>query len=231
MSFPDKQLPGPALTVCQLARIPYKMALKINGMNTTSELLPYRCPLVAGKWFSFFFFHDINGAIPSVATKQLCEWFSPSLHPSAHVSVTPFSLCFHHRIIMKLLLPMTEVMFMQEVKVRGQRSKVNITEVKTQFSCFWTITPVWIHIWWWNDAQSLMFLKIVFQGHLSNFKVTQLKKWLILTQIGRFQTVTLVWIHRWPWNDAQSFKQHGRGVLLFFKVIHQISRSHGQKKW
>ena len=33
-----------------------------------------------------------------------------------------------------------------------------------------------------------------------------------------------------PWNDAQVLKQHRRGALLFFKVIHQISRSHGTKK-
>ena len=33
---------------------------------------------------------------------------------------------------------------------------------------------------------------IVFQGHLSNFKVTRLKKSSNLTQIGRFRTVTHV---------------------------------------
>ena len=33
---------------------------------------------------------------------------------------------------------------------------------------------------------------IVFQGRLSNFKVTQDKKTLILTKIGRFRTVTPV---------------------------------------
>ena len=30
-------------------------------------------------------------------------------------------------------------------------------------------------------------------------------------------------------NDAQSLKLHQRGALLFFKVIRQISRSHGSK--
>ena len=49
-----------------------------------------------------------------------------------------------------------------------------------------------------------------------------------LTQIGCFQTVTSVWIHQWQRNDAQSLK-HIRCVLLFFKVIRQISRSHGFK--
>ena len=96
-----------------------------------------------------------------------------------------------------------------------QRSKfkVKVTKIMTPFSRFRTVTAVWIHIWWWNDP--------------SNFKVTQLKRSLILTQIGRFRTVTLVWIHRWLWNDVQSLKQHRRGALLFFKIIRQISRSHG----
>ena len=35
------------------------------------------------------------------------------------------------------------------------------------------------------------------------------------------------WIHWWLWNDAQNLKQPRRGALLFFKVIHQISRSRG----
>ena len=55
------------------------------------------------------------------------------------------------------------------------------------------------------------------------------KKSSILTQIGRFRAVTPVWINQWLWNDAQSLKQHRRGALLLFKVIHQISRSHGRK--
>ena len=70
---------------------------------------------------------------------------------------------------------------------------------------------------------------IVFQGHTSNCKVTRLKKSSILTQIGRFRTLTQVWIHWWLWNDAQSLKQDRRDALLFFKVICQISRSHGSK--
>ena len=41
------------------------------------------------------------------------------------------------------LLPLIKVMSMQKVKV---------TEVKTPFSCFRTIIPVWIRIWWCNDA-------------------------------------------------------------------------------
>ena len=62
---------------------------------------------------------------------------------------------------------------------KRSRSKVKVTEVTTQLYCFRTVTPVWIHVWWWNDAYSLIMLR--------------------------------------------------RGALLFFKVICQISRSHGSK--
>ena len=47
------------------------------------------------------------------------------------------------------------------------------------------------------------------------------------TQLSRFRTVTAVWIHIWWWNDAQSLMILRRGVLLFMKVIRQISRSYG----
>ena len=60
---------------------------------------------------------------------------------------------------------------------KRSRSKVKVTEVMTPLSCFRTVTPVWIHILQWNDAQSLVLLR--------------------------------------------------RGALLVFKVIRQISRSHG----
>ena len=64
------------------------------------------------------------------------------------------------------LLPMTKVMAMQKVKIRGQRSRSQ--EVKTQLSHSRTVTPVWIYIWWWNDAQSFMLLS---RGALLFFKV------------------------------------------------------------
>ena len=45
----------------------------------------------------------------------------------------------------------------------------------------------------------------------------------------RFRTVTPVWIHIWWWNDTYSLMLLRWGALLFFKVIRQISRSHGAK--
>ena len=102
-----------------------------------------------------------------------------SVRLSVRLSVTPFWLCSHHHIIMKFSGVITNDQRKVHAKGQGQRSKVKVTEVTTQLNRFRTVTPVWIHIWWWNDAYSLMFLR--------------------------------------------------RGALLFFKVIHQISRSHGSK--
>ena len=62
------------------------------------------------------------------------------------------------------------------------------------------------------------------QGQRSKVKVTEVN-----TQLSRFGTLTTVWIHIWQWNHAHCWKQYRRGALLFFKVIRQISRSHGSK--
>ena len=90
-----------------------------------------------------------------------------------------FSPCSLHRIIMKFSGVITNDKSDVHARGQGQGSKVKVTEVNTQLNRFRTVTPVWIHIWWWNDAYSLMMLR--------------------------------------------------RGALLFFKVIRQISRSHGSK--
>ena len=152
----------------------------------------------------------------------------------------------------------------------------NVSVMVSFWSRFRTVTPVWIQIRWWNDAQSFMLLRrgaLLFlaatkqlnewyfpsvclsvcytfltmfpssyhqfsgvitndrsdvhaksQGQRSKVKVTEVN-----TQLSHFQTVTPVWIHIWWWNDAQSLMLLRRGALLFFKVIHQISRSEGSK--
>ena len=120
-----------------------------------------------------------SGLIFLAVTKQLYEWFSLSVCPSVRLSVTPFWLCSHHRIIMKFSGVITSDRSDVHAKGQGQRSKVKVTGVTTQLYRFRTVTPVWIHIWWWNDAYSLIMVR--------------------------------------------------RGALLFFKVIRQISRSHGSK--
>ena len=133
------------------------------------------------------------------ATKQLYEWFSVcpsvclSVCPSVCLSVTHFWLCSHHRIIMKFSGVITKDKGNVHTKGQGQRSKVKVTEVTTQLSRFRTVTPVWIHIWWWNDIYCLKLLR---RGALLFFKVIrQISRShgaKNLTQIGRFRTVTLV---------------------------------------
>ena len=90
------------------------------------------------------------------AAKQLYKWFSPSVCPSVYpsvcLSVTPFWLCFHHRIIMKFSGVITNDQGKTHAKGQGQRSKVKVTEITTQLNRFRTVTPVLIHKWWWNDA-------------------------------------------------------------------------------
>ena len=121
------------------------------------------------------------------ATKQSYEWYFLFICPSVRLSVclsvcssvTPFWLCSHHRIIMKLSGIITNHQSKVRTKGQDQRSMVKVTEVTIQLNSVRTVTPVWIHIWWWNDAYSLMLLR--------------------------------------------------RGALLFFRVIRQISKSHGSK--
>ena len=167
----------------------------------------------------------MNGSVRPSVCLSVCLSVRPS--------VTPFSPCSHHRIIIKFSGVITIVRSDVHAKGQGQRSKVKVTEVNTQLNRFRTLTPVWIHIWQWNHAHSwrqhrrgaLLFCKVIRQISRSHGS----KKLSNLTQIGRFRTVTPVWIHKWLWNDAQSLKKCRRGVLLFFTVIRQISRSHGSK--
>ena len=78
---------------------------------------------------------------------------------SVRPSVTPFWLCSHHRIIMKFSGVITSDRSDVHAKGQGQRSKVKVTEVTTQLYRFRTVTPVWIHVWWWYDAYSLIMLR------------------------------------------------------------------------
>ena len=116
----------------------------------------------------------INHLIFLAATMQLYEWYfylSVCLSVvclSVCLSVTPFRLCSHHRIIMKFSGVITKDQGNVHAKGQGQRSKVKVTVVTTQLNRFRTVTPVWIHIWWWHDTYSLMLLR---RGALLFFKV------------------------------------------------------------
>ena len=146
-----------------------------TGLLLTISWSPKRWKKAELIWLSYTHCNILIDIL--AATKQLYKWYFPSVRLSVCLSVTPFRLCSHHRIIMKCSGVITNDQSKVHAKGQGQRSKVKVTEVTIQLNRFRTVTPVWIHIWWWNDAYSLMFLR--------------------------------------------------RGALLFFKVIRQISRSHG----
>ena len=84
-----------------------------------------------------------------------------------------------------------------------------------------------IIVWSWNFQELLPLTElsdVLAKGtsQRSNVKVIEGK-----TQFSRFQTVTPAWIHIRRRNDVRSLMLHMKGTLLFFKVIRQISRSHG----
>ena len=74
---------------------------------------------------------------------------------SLNALLTLFPSCYHHEIFSMITNNRSDVY----AKVQGQRSKVKVTQVKTQISRFGTITPILFHIWWWNDAQSLILFR------------------------------------------------------------------------
>ena len=86
---------------------------------------------------------------------QAALWMVFSVRLSVcHTFLTMFPSSYHHEI--------SGVMKDQgkvHAKGQGQRSKVKVREDTTQLNRFRTVTPVWIHIWWWNDAYSLMLLR------------------------------------------------------------------------
>ena len=128
-------------------------------------------------------------AVLPVGTLHSLEWFwvSRRIFIYSHHNTFVFSLKMSVRHTFFTMFPSSDRHEIFRSYYHGQkwgpckrsRSKVKVTEVNTQLSCFRTLTPVWIHIW--------------------------------------------------QWNHAHSWKQHRRGALLFFKVIRQISRSHGSK--
>ena len=67
--------------------------------------------------------------------------------------LTMFPSSYHHEILRSYY------QWQKWRPCKRSRSKVKVTEVTTQLNRFRTVTPVWIHIWWWNDAYSLTMLR------------------------------------------------------------------------
>ena len=176
------------------------------------------------KWVDFFFFklwpsRSMNGSVHLsvflsiclsvchtflAATKQLYEWFSPSVCPS----VRPSHLFDYVHIIMNFqeLLPVTEVMSLERVKVRSQRSRSQRSQPNFTISdCNSSLNSHMIM----NDAYSLIMLR---RGAILFFKVMRQisrshgsKNRQIWPRLG-VSGQTPVWIHQWLQNAAQSLK-------------------------
>ena len=84
--------------------------------------------------------------------QSVCLSVCPSVR---HTFLTMFPSSYHHEIFRSYYQWQNDV----HAKGQGQRSEVKVTEIGTQLSRFRTVTLVWIHIWWWNDAQNLMLLR------------------------------------------------------------------------
>ena len=157
-----------------------------------------------------------------------------SVRLSVCPSVKPFWLCFYHLIIMKFSEVVTTDQGKVHAKGQGQKSKVKVTEVTTQLNRFQTVTPVWIHIWWWNGAYSFMMLRrgallfsrsfVKFQGHMA-LKIIEFDLDLAFPDCN--SSLNSLMSTKW-YNKAWSSIEWG--ALLFLKVIHLISRSHDSKK-
>ena len=140
---------------------------------------------------------------------------------SVRPSVCPSHLFDYAPIIISLWnfqesLPMTEVMSMQKVKVRGQRSRSqrsnpNLAVSGPQLQFEFTYGDEMHIAWCCLEEVPYYFSRssVKFQGHTA-------KKSSILTQIGRFQTVTPVCIHQWLRNDTHKLKQ---SCLPFHKIM------------
>ena len=132
---------------------------------TKLETAKVGCPIV-------FQGHPSNFKVTRYKTSpiltQIGRFWTIGRSQLSNPSDLPCWLCSHHRIIIKFSGVITKDQGNVHAKGQGQRSKVKVTEVTTQLSRFQTVTPVWIHIWWWNDTNSLMFLR---RGALLFFKV------------------------------------------------------------
>ena len=132
---------------------------------TKLETAKERCPIV-------FQCHPSNFKVTRYKTSpiltQIGRFRTIARSQLSNPSDLPCWLCSHHRIIMKFLGVITMDQGKVHAKGQGQKSKLKVTEVTTQLDRFRTVTPVWIHIWWWNFIYSLMLLR---RGALLFFKV------------------------------------------------------------
>ena len=106
---------------------------------------------------------------------QAALWMVFSVRLSVRLSVchtflTMFLSSYHHEMFRSYY------QWQKWCPCKRSRSKVKVPEVTNQLNRFRTVTPVWIHMWWWNHAYGLMilrkgallFCKVIRQMSMSN---------------------------------------------------------------
>ena len=152
----------------RLAPSQWDTSLQRNAVNITSQIWVSIGLDNGFRHFELRPSSSVNGILCLSVCLCVCLSVCLSVRLSVCLSVTPFWLWSHHRIIMKFSGVITTGQGNAHAKGQGRMSKVKVTEVTTQVSRFRTVTPVWIHIWWWNDIYSLLLLR---RGALLLFKV------------------------------------------------------------
>ena len=121
--------------------------------------------------------------------------------------------------------PMSSVKFQGHTGWKFADFDPNLVFPDCNCSLYWPMPMKWCK----KLAVAHKRCPVVFQGHLSNFKVIRGKKSPILTQIWYFRTITTARVYQWLWNDDKSLKKVKWGALLFSKVIRHISKSEAAK--
>ena len=109
------------------------LILHVNRYNCEYLFYVKRMPMFISIHFVIYFLAATKAALWMVQSVRLCVCVSV-----CHT----FSPCFHHHIIMKFSGIVTNDRSEVNTKGLGQRSKVKVTEVKTQLSRFQTVSPV-----------------------------------------------------------------------------------------
>ena len=104
---------------------------------------------------------------------------------------------------------------MSPIVLQGHPSNFKVTRdqklpILTRIWCLWSVIPVWIARWLWNEAQIL----VPYGFSRSSVKCQ--------SHTGQFQ---FTW---WLWNNAQGLLWP-KSCTLLFMVIHLTTRSYGLK--
>ena len=162
----------------------------------------------------------------SAATKKLYEWFCLSVHP-LNASILVWHTCasalsgwvlYRQLELTKLTRPdlhhVVGLFILRDVRPSICLSVSIRHTFLTMFSSSYHHEIFRSYYQWqkWRPCKRSR----------SKVKVTEVN-----THGSHFRTLTPVWIYIWWWNDTYSLMLLRRGALLCFKVICQISRSHG----